>query len=148
MRIYPALLLSAVTAAVLLMVLNIATDFPQSLKQGADIQFDFFGFAFVLAAIVALFLGLPAFLIAKRFKVANVWTSALAGLAIGCLFSHLFLNRPVMVFEEPLTSHAEPLAETIWTYLAFGGTGLASGLVFWFVWSFKRRKTTPLPELF
>ena len=147
MRLLLALLSSALTAAVLQVIDDMAENFPQSLTRSFDDQFSTFMLFFVLAGILANILGLPAFLIARRLKMANTWTSALAGLAIGCVFAHLFLNRPVMVFEAPLTSHAEPLTDTLWTYLMFGGTGLASGLAFWFVWSFKRPKTARAPEI-
>ena len=127
------------------MIEDIAENLPQSMARAFDDQVSRFILFFVLAGILANILRLPAFLIAKRLKIANVWTSALAGLAIGCLFSHLFLNRPVMAFEGPLTSHAAPLPDTLWTYLTFGGTGLASGLVFWFVRGFNRRTQVPAP---
>ncbi len=145
MRLLLALLSSALTAAVLQMIDGIAENFPQSLGRSLDNQFGTFMLFYVLAGVFATVLGLPAFLIAKRFNAANIWTSALAGLAIGCLFSHLFLNRPVMAFEGPLTSHAESLPLTLWIYVVFGGTGLASGLVFWWVRGFKRQSKALAP---
>jgi len=145
MRLILALLSSALTAAVLQILADLAPGFPQSLARLHSV-FGLLVSFFLLAAVAALFLGLPAFLIAKHLKLANIWMSAMAGIVVGGLIYSLVLILPSMPFEDG--SEALGAIDLIRNYLQFGGIGLLSGLVFWLVRNFKHRKKAPAQDAF
>ncbi len=142
MRLLLALLSSALTATLLQVFANLAPDFPRSLGRLQG-EFDFLPIFFLLGALAALFLGLPAFLVTKHFKLANIWTSATAGLVIGGL---IYLFIPSMPFEDG----PQPLGaiDLIRNYCQFGGIGLVSGVAFWLARDVMRPKKAPAEDTF
>ncbi len=87
-----------------------------------------FGMIFILAYAIAgvhvLVLGVPAFLLGKRFRAIHWWTCIIAAFIIGGL--------PMTLF----TWHMSPPMGWQSIFLGWGLFGASGGLVFWLLWRY------------
>ncbi len=149
MRLFLALLASAATATFLAELIEMTTSYPPPENPFSWATIELFGFGLAGSGMLAALFGLPAFLIANRFRCANAWTSAIAGAAVGCLVSFLVLTVEPALLPDPYDpTPAKPIFEVVLSYLRYGGIGLVSGLTFWFVRDSKRQKKAPPADAF
>ena len=74
------------------------------------------------AAIAAVVLGLPSFLILRKFGAIRWWSTMLVGVAVGIIvFAFVFPGGTSAVFSDPRS-------------LACGSIGAFSAFIFWLIW--------------
>ena len=80
--------------------------------------------AWSISAAHMIVLGIPAFLLLRRMRMANHWSLALAGFVLG------FAPIALMSLADPSMGGSS----NFFSFLVFGILGAFSALVFWFVW--------------
>ena len=126
----------------------------------AAVIYPFLGlYVFVVAFALAAIVGYPAFLILKRYAVANGWTATLLGLAIGA-GSHAYSAWPLKYPALKTTASRGSGASMVYTMIdgvptqlmwneylmfcaIFGVVGAVAGWIFWYQMS---KPTAPTPE--
>jgi len=96
------------------------------IKEIPGILFLFLLFGAPIAYLVAGLVGIPLFLVCRRYKLINVWSVTLGGAVtavLPLLILHLYHGH---MYEDPAKSAAD-------LYLFISGCGFIVGIVFWLI---------------
>ena len=75
--------------------------------------------AYLLPALFAALLGVPSFLLLRRFGLIRPWSTAVVGFCIGDIFA--------VIVRLPISANARDL-------IAYGAAGALSAFIFWLTW--------------